>query len=83
MQETDNIRLGSNKDFAYATFGMLKGKSMIDKTSILRVCLMEHTKGERLITLKSLSCTLSQQAENCKIITRELFKFLNLKTTFS
>lgn len=79
MQEIGSYLLGGDKYFAKATFALLEGKETLDETAVLRVDLVEQKTGDLDVILKSLSCTLNEQAENCKVITRELFKFLNLE----
>jgi hypothetical protein len=82
-----NFFIGNDSDFAHTTFNNLKGNK--DEQGMLRVDLTEKPPkpypGKRL---KSITCSLDQYVENCRIITRDAFKFFtmeckNLKPRYS
>ena len=70
--------IGNNRDRAYAIFRSLKGTDKVSEQSILYIDFME-TKGGLPLNLKMITCTLNQLAENCKLITKELFKLKSLE----
>ena len=70
--------LGSDKRFAYALFKNLAGQTEPDETSMLNLELAEMKDGLP-VNLQMMSCTLDELADNCKTITKEVFKALNLK----
>jgi|SRR6478752_2056782 len=70
--------LGKNKTFAYEVFNKLKGDEVFDETSVLYLDLIETSAGLP-VNMNILSCTIEQLAENIKIITREVFKAINLE----
>jgi hypothetical protein len=70
--------LGKNKIFAYEVFNKLKGDEVFDETSVLYLDLIETSAGLP-VNMNILSCTIEQLAENIKIITREVFKAINLE----
>jgi len=70
--------VGNNKKFAEDIFDQLKGKKNIDEKSILQLDLVE-TRNGLPANMKMISCSLEELAENCKIITKETFKLLNLE----
>ena len=78
-QEIGSFTFGSDRDFAFATFDLLQGTIKIDETALLRLDLVEQKTDGLDIIRNSLNCTLQEQAGNCKIITREMFKFLNIE----
>lgn len=78
---TENIgrfHLGDNRDRAIAIFRKLKGTSEVDDSNMLSIEFRE-TKEELPLNLKMISCTLEQLAENCKMVTKELFKTFNVR----
>jgi hypothetical protein len=70
--------LGSDINLADNIFKKLKGSKRVDKNTILYMELME-TKYELPQNIQMISCTLDELAENCKIITKETFKFFNME----
>ena len=70
--------IGNKKKSAESIFQKLKGSKDVSEKSILQLELMEIAKGLP-INMNLLSCTLDELGENCKIITKELFKHLNLE----
>ncbi len=79
MLEIGNFFPGTDTAFAHSVFDQLKGDLTSEDDAFIRIDLekkQEHTLPERL---KSISCTLNQYTENCRIITRELFRFFALE----
>ena len=72
-----NFSIGHHRKKAYDIFQQLKGETDIAEKDVLFIEFIETTKGLP-INLKIISCTLDQLAENCKIITKELFKLKNI-----
>jgi hypothetical protein len=70
--------IGDNKEHAYNLFNKLKGNDEASETDLLFLDFMETSDGLPL-NLKVKSCTLNQLAENCKTITKELFKMNNME----
>ena len=70
--------IGKDKNTADEIFKKLKGNKKVTEKSILTLELREATKGLPL-DVQLISCTLEELAENCKTITKETFKLLNLK----
>ena len=70
--------LGKNTAFAYEVFGKLKGDEAFDESSVLYLDLIEMRNGLP-VNLKILSCNIEQLAQNIKIITKEVFKAMNLE----
>ncbi len=70
--------VGNDREFAYKTFHNLLGTSTIDDNTVLHMELVESQHGLPLNLLMK-GCTLEQVAENCRLITRELFKHYNLE----
>jgi hypothetical protein len=77
---TENIgrfHLGNDREKALAIFRKLKGTTDVTETNLLAFEFRE-TKEELPLNLKMISCTLEELAENCKMITKELFKRYNV-----
>jgi hypothetical protein len=70
--------LGKSRKAAENIFNKLKGSADVSEKSMLQLQLTEIDDGLPL-NIHLLSCTLNELAENCKIITKELFKHLNLE----
>jgi hypothetical protein len=70
--------LGSDVNLADNIFRKLKGNKKVDKNTLLYLELIE-TKNELPQNIQMISCTLDELAENCKIITKETFKFRNIQ----
>ena len=71
--------LGNNREKANAIFNELHGTDEIGENSILHIDFTEIQDGIPL-PIKILHCTIEDIAINSKIITREVFKNLALKT---
>jgi len=69
--------IGNNRAAAYTLFDKLKGSTEVDERHLLYIDFME-TRAGLPSNLKLISCTLEQLAENCKLITKEVFKLKNL-----
>ncbi|HEY4198286.1 MAG TPA: hypothetical protein VGM63_22250 [Mucilaginibacter sp.] len=69
--------VGNDRDFAYNLFAKMQGSENIREEDILHLDLMETVNGLPF-NLKVLNCTLAELGENCKIITKEIFKHTNL-----
>jgi hypothetical protein len=50
----------------------------VDDKSILHFDLVESINGLPA-SLEMISCSLEELAENCKIITKETFRFINME----
>jgi len=71
------FELGNHRDFAYSLFEELHGSKDIDDTDILHMDLME-LKESLPLNIRVISCTADEIAANCKFLTKELFKRINL-----
>ena len=71
--------LGTDQQFAENIFQQLKGRADCGYTDLLQIDLVE--KGEGLPRqLQMISCCLEDIAENCRIITREIFRYRSLES---
>jgi len=70
--------IGNNRTAAYDIFQKLKGTSDVDERNALYMDFME-TRDGLPVNLKLIACSLEELAENCKLITKEVFKINNLK----
>ena len=70
--------VGDKESSANHVFKQLKGNTKVTEKSILQLDLMESKNGLP-VNLKMISCTLEELAENCRIITRELFRLINME----
>ena len=70
--------IGNNREAAAAIFEKLKGAHDVDESTILQLDFIE-TKNELPVNIKVLQCTLNEMAENCKIVTKEVFKSFVLR----
>jgi hypothetical protein len=78
---TENIahfHLGTDRKKAIAIFQKLKGTTEINENNVLSIEFRE-TKEDLPVNLKMISCTLEQIAENCRLVTKELFKNYNVR----
>jgi hypothetical protein len=73
-----SFNLGNDREFAYDLFGKLKGRELLQETDMLNIDLME-TRDGLPVNIRVISCTAEELAANCKCITREMFKLLNLE----
>lgn len=65
--------LGSDREKATALFAQLHSLSHLDSHEVIYMDLVETSNGLP-VTLDVRACTLAQLGENCKLITKELFK---------
>ncbi|HVU94235.1 MAG TPA: hypothetical protein VHE34_03385 [Puia sp.] len=73
-----NFSLGGDCDFATELFGKLRGCHLPRETDSLHLDLVESRNGIPT-NLQVISCTADEIAANCKVITKEMFKRLNLE----
>jgi len=71
------FEVGSDRLFAEELFAQLHGTASVNDTDILHVDLMELKDGLP-VNIQVISCTVNEIAVNCKLITKELFKRINL-----
>jgi hypothetical protein len=72
-----HFELGCSRTFAYAVFSELHGTTDAGEADSLTMELVEARAGLP-INLKIISCTLDQLAANCRLLTKEIFKEVNL-----
>jgi hypothetical protein len=77
LETFGKFHIGNNKQAAYTLFNTLKGITDIDESQVLSMTLME-LREELPVNVKIIGCTLNELSENCRIITREVFKLFNL-----
>lgn len=77
IREIGRFLISTDKEFALETFNSLKGKTTHPETQVLRISLLE-TEGISGSIIGTAGCNLDELSENCKIITRDAFKFFNL-----
>lgn len=70
--------IGNNRQLAFNIFRQLKGSQNVSEKNILYFDFLETEKGLP-VNLDFITCTLNQLAENCRIITKELFISENLE----
>jgi hypothetical protein len=71
--------IGNNRERAYGVFKQMKGTE-VDEKNVLCLDFMETVEGLP-VNLKMITCTLDQLGENCRIVTKEVFKLFNLEET--
>ena len=70
--------IGNDRYRALAIFKQLKGMHDINEENLLYLDFLETREGLP-VKVDVITCTLDQLAENCRIITKELFKLENLE----
>ena len=65
--------MGNSRSSAMSAFSNLKGNREVHESDLLLLEFMETREGMP-VNLDVMSCTLQELGENCKIITKELFK---------
>jgi len=70
--------IGNDKKSAARIFAQLKGQKAVDEKSVLQLDLRETINGLP-VNIQMITCSLEELAENCRIITKEIFKMFNLK----
>jgi hypothetical protein len=78
IQSFGRFFLGGSKDFADKLFSGLMGKNNVNDKTVLYLELME-TYNDLPVNMNVISCTLEELALNCKMITKETFKLINLE----
>ena len=73
-----NFFIGNSRSRAKAIFNSLKGNANVSDGDLLQLEFMETREGI-LVNLDVISCTLQELGENCKLITKELFKSVVLE----
>ena len=79
MREVGTFNLGDDKEFVLGVFESLEGDITNEDDALIRIDLEQKDDHTLPVRLKSIRCTLDQYAENCKIITRDIFKFFTLE----
>jgi hypothetical protein len=69
--------IGNDRDFAYSLFSSLKGTEAVRETDVLHMDLVE-TIDDLPVNVKVINCTLDELSVNCRIISKEVFRLLNL-----
>jgi hypothetical protein len=69
---------GNDREAAYELFRHLKGDTEIKNTCPLHIDLVE-TVNELPVKINTICCTLDEIGNNCKLITREIFRLKNLE----
>ena len=69
--------LGEDREKAIAIFNLLKGSSNLSEHSVLTMDFTEMRDGIPF-PITMLDCTFQEVVYNTKVITREIFKNLNL-----
>jgi hypothetical protein len=69
--------LGNNGKSAYAIFRKMHGIKAISETDLIYMDFVETRNGLPM-SMDLIACTLDEVAENCKTITKELFKLNSL-----
>lgn len=72
--------VGNNRHVALDIFKQLKCSLDVSEKNILYFDFMEIEKGLP-VNLDCITCTLNQLAENCRIITKELFISENFESS--
>ena len=70
--------IGNERDVANAVFDQLQGNGEMIEESILHLDLVE-IRNDLPVNIQMISCTLEQLAENCRIITKEIFRIFSLE----
>ena len=70
--------IGNNPRTADKIFRSLKGNDEMSDKTVLSLELMETVNGLP-VNIKMISCTLEELSENCRIITKEVFKLINTR----
>jgi hypothetical protein len=84
MKTADNFEnygrffIGNDPDFAYNLFAGLKGSEVIGEEDVLHIDLVELQDGLP-VNISVINCTLEELTENCRTISKEMFKHLNLE----
>ena len=74
------FELGGDRAFAVRLFASLQGRPAKDDSEVLHMDLVEKRDGLPM-NMQVVSCTVEELGRNLKILTRELFKKINLDDT--
>jgi hypothetical protein len=77
FQNYGKFLLGSDRKLADNIFRKLVGSRKVNDKALLFLEFTE-TRADLPINVQLISCTLDELTENCKIITKETFKYLDL-----
>ena len=78
LESFSKFFIGNDKERAFDIFQQLKGTHDVSEKNVLYVDFVE-TKNGLPVNLAVITCTLNELAENCRTITKELFKSENLE----
>jgi hypothetical protein len=78
LEDFARFIIGNNRDFAENIFNKLTGRTEVNEKDVLYINLIE-TKEGLPFNLYMITCTLNELAENCRIITKEVFKLSALE----
>jgi len=70
--------IGNDHTAANLLFSELQGSSIISDEDILHMDLMETVDGLP-VNMKVINCRLDELTANCRIVTKHVFKLLNLE----
>lgn len=76
--QTGHFILINDKEAAVSLFARLEGRRHVSDVAMLTLELREQNAG-REVVLGLLECTLSEMTDNCRMITLETFRLLNLE----
>ena len=79
IMEIGNFFIGDDEEAALTTFYSLNGYNDADNKSILHINLIKSLSDTAAQYIASISCTLDQYVENCRIITRDAFKYFTME----
>ena len=77
MEGIARFFVGDNRRKAYSIFQKLQGITDIDEKDLIYIDFIEIKEGLPS-SIDIITCTLDQLGENCKTITKELFKLKTL-----
>ncbi len=72
-----SFELGEDSDFAAALFSILEGHSLEGDSGVLHMGLVEERRGLP-VNMQVIACSMEELCRNIKVITREMFKRINL-----
>jgi hypothetical protein len=70
--------IGTDPGSAYSLFAKLEGNQNVHEDDILHMDLIETMDGLPL-NIRVINCTLDELTANCRAITKEVFKILNME----
>jgi hypothetical protein len=78
METYGCFNLGNNEQFAHTLYKALEGDQQISEASVITIDLVRRENGIPFL-LDLRHCSYEQLSNNVKLITKELFKNLNLE----